>query len=150
MNTRFGRRLFLSVVLAAVMALPAASLLAKSSDRPALAKELAAARSHITEITPTQAEALMAQGGTVFVDVRTQAEWNGGHLPGAKHLDRGMLEFKVERAIPDKSTPIVTYCKSGARGALATQTLMAMGYTNVRNLAGGFLAWEKAGYQVAK
>lgn len=150
MSTRFGRRFFLSLALAAVIALPAAALWAQSNDRPGLAKELSAARSHITEITTAQAHRLMSQGGTLFVDVRSDAEWAAGHLPGAKHLDRGKLEFAVERAIPNKSTPIVVYCKSGGRGALATQTLMQMGYTNVRNMAGGYMAWAKAGYSVAK
>lgn len=150
MNTRFGRRFFLSLALAALLALPAASLWARQADRPALGHMLASARSGITQITPAQAEALMARGGTLFVDVRTMEEWRAGHLPGAKHLDRGKLEFMVERAVPDKSTPIVVYCKSGGRGALATQTLMEMGYTNVRNMAGGYAAWAKAGYKVAK
>jgi rhodanese-related sulfurtransferase len=45
---------------------------------------------------------------------------------------------------------IVVYCKSGDRGALSAQTLLGMGYTNVSNMAGGFVAWDKAGYEVAK
>jgi rhodanese-related sulfurtransferase len=150
MNARFGRRLFLAAALVAALTLPLSALWAQSGERPALKEMLSAARTHITEITPAQAQSLMSKGGTVFVDVRTDAEWAGGHLPGATHLDRGKLEFDVEKAIPDKATPMVVYCKSGDRGALSAQTLTEMGYTHVVNMAGGFMAWEKAGYEVAK
>jgi len=54
----------------------------------------------------------------------------------------------VAAQIPDKNAKIDLYCKSGARGALASQTLGQMGYRNVRNVTGGWLAWNKAGYPV--
>jgi rhodanese-related sulfurtransferase len=50
--------------------------------------------------------------------------------------------------VPDKSTQIVMYCKKGGRGCLAACTLCRMGYQNVVNMDGGWLAWEKAGYPV--
>ena len=150
MRAMFGRRFVLTAAVVAALALPLFALSAQAQDRPALKQMLEATRSHITEISPAQGQALMANAGTVFVDVRTTEEWTAGHLPGAKHLDRGKLEFMVETSLPDKATPIVVYCKSGDRGALAAATLQEMGYTNVRNLAGGFMGWAKAGYAVAK
>ena len=150
MRALFGRRFFILVAVAAALTLPFTALWAQSNERPALKQMLAHTRTQITEISTADAKALMGTHGTVFVDVRSDAEWAGGHLPGAKHLDRGKLEFMVEKAIPDKGTPIVVYCKSGDRGALATRTLMEMGYTNVKNMAGGYVGWAKAGYKVAK
>jgi len=132
------------------LSLPLSALWAQSGERPALKAVLGTARSQITEISPAEAKDLMAGGAALFVDVRTAEEWAGGHLPGAKHLDRGKLEFMVEQAVPNKAAAIVVYCKSGDRGALSAQTLAAMGYTNVLNMAGGFVAWDKAGYEVVK
>ena len=150
MSTHIGRRLFLLAAVVAALALPFSALWAQPAERPALKALLSETRPLITEITVTDAKTLLGQPGVVFVDVRTDEEWNGGHLPGAQHLDRGKLEFSVETAIPDKATPIVVYCKSGDRGALSAHTLKNMGYTNVKNMAGGFVAWNKAGYEVAK
>ena len=71
-----------------------------------------------------------------------------GHLPYAKHVSRGLLEFMIGRAIPDKNAEIMLYCRTGARAALATVVLNEMGYVNARNMAGGFKAWGTAGYPI--
>ena len=86
----------------------------------------------------------------LLIDVRTLEEFKAGAIPGAMHLDRGKLEFLVEGKIADKGTPILVFCQSGGRGTLATMTLKKMGYFNVKNIKGGFLAWKKAGYPVKK
>ena len=67
----------------------------------------------------------------VLLDVRTETEFQIGHLPQAINISRGLLEFRIGETIKDLNTPIVVYCRAGGRGALATQTLMEMGYTNV-------------------
>lgn len=152
MSNGIKRRYFLVAAMVAVLALPLAALAQQTqpSDRPALDAMLKNARSQITEITVADAKALMDQGGYLFVDVRAADENKGGHLPGAKWLDRGLLEFNVERAVPNKATPLVVYCKTGGRSALAAYTLKQMGYTNVKSMNGGFEAWAKAGYPVEK
>jgi rhodanese-related sulfurtransferase len=150
MRSVFNRRFVLVAALAAALTLPLASLWAQSADRPALKELLASTRATITEITTADGFAMLTRGAATFVDVRTDEEWTAGHLPGALHLDRGKLEFAVETALPDKAAPIVVYCKSGDRGALSAATLQGMGYTNVKNMTGGFVAWQKAGYEVAK
>ena len=150
MKALFGRRFLIFIAAAAAVTLSFSTRWAQSNERPALDKMLASTRSHIMEITTADAKAVLAQGSTLFVDVRSGEEWAAGHLPGAKHLDRGKLEFMVEQTIQNKATPIVVYCKTDGRGALATRTLTEMGYSNVRNMAGGFVAWQKAGYEVAK
>lgn len=77
----------------------------------------------------------------VLIDVREATEWAAGHIEGALHVPRGLLEFKIAELVPDKNTLIVTQCASGGRSALGAQTLLRMGYTNVYNLEGGYQAY---------
>jgi len=88
------------------------------------------------------------ENGSVFLDVREPNEWNVEHIPGALHIPQGRVEAEVERALPDKSAPIVVYCRSGRRSASAAQTLEALGYSDVRNLEGGIVAWMEQGRPV--
>ena len=85
-----------------------------------------------------------------LVDVREESEFSGGHLPGAVHLSKGVIERDIENAIPDKSAPIVLYCGGGFRSALAADNLQKMGYTNVISMDGGWRGWTEAGYPVIK
>ena len=85
-------------------------------------------------------------GGFVLVDVREREEWDRGHLPGAVHLARGVLERDVEGAVPDPDTPLVLYCGGGYRSALAAASLQDMGYTRVESMDGGWRAWTEAGF----
>lgn len=101
-----------------------------------------AAKAVINEITVEQAQEMLAND-CLFLDVREQAEYDAGHILHAKHISRGMLEFKisVHPDFKDMTQPVVVYCKTGGRSALATQTLMSLGFTNVNSLLGGFDAW---------
>ncbi len=85
-----------------------------------------------------------------LVDVREESEWARGHLPGAVHLSKGIIERDIERAIADKSARIVLYCGGGFRSALAAENLQKMGYTNVVSMDGGWRAWIEAGYSSVK
>jgi len=106
------------------------------------------AKKDICEISVSEAKSLLDKGGYVFLDCREPSEFKMGHIPGAINIPRGLMEFQIDKKIPDKKTEVVLYCKSGGRGCLATCTLCRMGYKNVKNVAGGWLAWEKAGYPV--
>lgn len=106
------------------------------------------AKKTITEISVADAKKAFDKGGYTFVDCRTAKEFKMGHIPGAIHIPRGMLEFKVSKKLPDKNANIIMNCKSGGRSALATCTLCEMGYKNVKSLAGGWKAWVKAGYPI--
>jgi rhodanese-related sulfurtransferase len=86
----------------------------------------------------------------ILMDVRTSGEWAAGHLPGAIHVDRGMLEFTVWKAIPDQNAQIIVYCKTGGRATLATKTMQDLGYKNTRVAAVTYEAWVKAGNPVAR
>jgi rhodanese-related sulfurtransferase len=86
----------------------------------------------------------------VLVDTREDAEWARGHIPGAIHLGRGILERDIEKTIPDKGTPIVLYCGGGFRSALAADNLQKMGYRNVVSMDGGWRGWTEAGFPIIK
>jgi len=102
-----------------------------------------AAKAVITEITIADARPLLG-GGTLFVDVREPPEWKDGTVPDALCIPRGVLEWRAaeEDPLKDKSVPLVVYCKSGGRSALAAQTLEELGFDNVKSLAGGYEAWS--------
>jgi rhodanese-related sulfurtransferase len=103
---------------------------------------------NITTISVSDAKALLDKGDVIFLDVRTKSEYRSGHIPGAVNISRGLLEFMVGKDLPDKDATIVVYCKTGGRSCLATNTLVKMGYKNVKNMDGGWSAWIKAGYPV--
>ena len=86
----------------------------------------------------------------ILVDVREESEWTRGHLPGAVHLGKGVIERDIEQAVPDHTAPLVLYCGGGFRSALAADNLQKMGYTNVISMDGGWRGWTDAGYPVVK
>ena len=102
-------------------------------------------KSEIDEIDASAAQELLSGDSPAVVDVREQDEWDEGHLPRAVHVPRGNLESRIERAVPDKSTPILVYCAAGNRSAFAAKTLEELGYENVVSLVGGFTDWKRNG-----
>jgi rhodanese-related sulfurtransferase len=101
-----------------------------------------------TEIDEIDAGSAQALEGAVWIDVREADEWQEGHLPAAVHVPRGYLESRVEGVAPDKNTPVVLYCASGARSAFAAKTLRELGYETVYSLAGGFTDWKRNGLEI--
>jgi len=85
-----------------------------------------------------------------LIDVREESEWAKGHLPGAVHLCKGIIERDIENAVPARSTPLVLYCGGGYRSALAADNLQKMGYTNVISMDGGWRGWSEAGFPTVK
>jgi rhodanese-related sulfurtransferase len=80
-----------------------------------------------------------------LVDVREDGEWAAGHIRGARHLGRGVIERDIEKTFPDTGTEIVLYCGGGFRSALAADSLRQMGYTRVLSMAGGWREWLASG-----
>jgi rhodanese-related sulfurtransferase len=143
------RRIAHILPLALVFALAIGGCAKKAPPAPMTADQLVAeAKTNVCEKSVSECKALLDEGGYVFLDCREPKEYKMGHVPGAINIPRGLLEFKVANQIPDNETKIVMYCKSGGRGCLAACTLCRMGYKNVVNMGGGWLAWEKAGYPV--
>ena len=86
----------------------------------------------------------------LLVDVREDNEWDRGHIPGAVHMGRGVIERDIEQAVPDHSATLVLYCGGGFRSALAADNLQKMGYTNVISMDGGWRGWNEAGFPTEK
>jgi len=109
---------------------------------------IAEAKQRITEVTPADLRRMRERGEDVaIVDVREDREWNLGHIPGAMHMSRGMLEWKIEQAVP-RDRNVVLYCAGGNRSALAADMLQQMGYTRVASMSGGFKGWTESGGEI--
>ena len=87
-------------------------------------------------------------GNLTIIDVREDSEWEAGHLQGAVHMSKGVLEWRIQQKIPEQDAPIVLYCGGGNRSAISARNLQEMGYTLVFSLAGGFGAIQGAGLPV--
>lgn len=110
------------------------------------------AMAQIETVRLDQAQELLSDSDTVFVDIRDVRELEReGMIPNALHAPRGMLEFWVDPDSPyykpifGEGKRLVLYCASAWRSALATETLQKMGVPNVCHLEGGFSSWKKAG-----
>lgn len=105
------------------------------------------ARKTIRECVVADVKHKMERGETFhLVDVREESEYAAGHLPGAVHIGKGVIERDIEKKIPDPHAEIVLYCGGGYRSALAAENLHRMGYDNVISMDGGFRGWKEAGY----
>ncbi len=104
------------------------------------------AKSSISHISSSDLSKKMKSDEKFYlIDVRTKAEYDAGHLAGAKWISRGKLEWGVTAMSDDPDVEMILYCRSGSRGSLAVQSLEKLGYKNVKNLDGGFKAWVGAG-----
>jgi rhodanese-related sulfurtransferase len=97
------------------------------------------AKTRVREMDVAQYVRLLKSGEEhVLVDTREESEWNAGHVTGAVHLSKGIIERDVETKIPDKDKKLVLYCGGGYRSALVADNLQKMGYANVISLDGGW------------
>ena len=104
------------------------------------------AKSKVPHISSQQLSSyLSSKEDFILLDIRTEAEYQAGHIQGAQWFPRGNLEFYIQNTITDPDSKIVLYCRSGGRSALATLTMKDMGYTNVVDLNGGFKEWIAEG-----
>lgn len=109
------------------------------------------AKSRIQEINPEELKRKLDHHEPLYIiDVREESEWPTGHIPGAVHLGKGVIERDIEKKVPDTGTPILVYCSGGFRCALVAANLQQMGYTQISSLDGGLSAWTAAGYPLEK
>ncbi|MCH9697265.1 MAG: MBL fold metallo-hydrolase [Gammaproteobacteria bacterium] len=101
------------------------------------------AKREITEIDVIAARQKLNAGPINILDVREPHEFEAGAIDGAINIPRGLLEFKIGTfdQLSDKTAPLLVYCRTGGRSALATRSLQQLGYTNVLSMAGGYDAW---------
>jgi len=154
---RFPQCLFAAALLAAsAQAQNFDAIVMPPPEAPAVTQaaqgELAAVNKRVPQLdTAGLLSQLKAQPTTVLIDVRTPAELGlSGHIdaPFFFNLTRGQLEFQIEVAVPDKATPIVVYCGVSQRSPLAADTLIKLGYKNVKNYRDGYFNWRRAGLPV--
>ena len=116
---------------------------------PGFLKLAQAAKSRVTETNVAAVKARVEAGEKfTLIDVREAYEYEAGHIPGARHMSKGLIERDIEKAIPNMDQEIVVYCGGGYRSALAADNLQKMGYTNVISMDGGWRGWLDAGGSV--
>ena len=104
------------------------------------------AKSRVKETNVAEVKKRMDAGEKLtLVDVREDNEWTKGHIKGAIHLGKGIIERDIEKAIPDFDREIVLYCGGGFRSALSADMLQKMGYHNVFSMDGGWRGWKEKG-----
>ncbi len=92
-------------------------------------------------ITAAEAKQIMdIQEGYIILDVRSQSEYDEGHIPGAILIPNTEIEERAEENLPDKDQLILVYCRSGRRSKMAAEILAELGYTNIREF-GGIIDW---------
>ncbi|MGL1901359.1 MAG: rhodanese-like domain-containing protein [Fibrobacterales bacterium] len=97
----------------------------------------------VTEITPDAVHAMINNNEPMaLIDCREQDEWARGHVAGAQHIGKGVIERDIESLHPHTDETIVVYCGGGYRSVLVCNTLQKMGYTNTVSMSGGWREWS--------
>jgi rhodanese-related sulfurtransferase len=114
-------------------------------------KTLATMPADFYQVEPAAAQQQLENARPFVLDVREAAELEkAGKIAGSTHIAIRDLPKMIAKLPENKAAPILTYCKVGFRGGMATTILRMWGYTNVRTIKGGLDAWEKAGLPVEK
>jgi rhodanese-related sulfurtransferase len=118
---------------------------------PGFLRVVTEAKARVKECQVADVQARRTSGDSfVLVDVREESEYAAGHLPGAVHIGKGVIERDIEVKVPDPATPVVLYCGGGFRSVLAADMIQKMGYTNVISMDGGWSGWVKASLPTEK
>lgn len=109
------------------------------------------ALTRIPEISVTEVKNKLESGENFeLIDTCEDDEYESGHLPGAKHLSKGVIERDIEEEVSNTVKEIILYCGGGFRSALAADNLKKMGYSNVKSMAGGWRSWSENGFETEK
>ncbi len=118
---------------------------------PQFLKMVTETRSRVGECSVHDVKARLDRGESVqLIDVREESEFAAGHLPGACHLGKGVIERDIESAFPDPEKELVLYCGGGFRSVLAADNLQKMGYADVVSMDGGWRDWKESGYPTVR
>ncbi|MBN2003027.1 MAG: rhodanese-like domain-containing protein [Anaerolineae bacterium] len=120
---------------------------AKPSETSAVIVEATAA-SLGPDVSVDDVAALVPDGSVTVIDVREKSEFDEGHIAGATLVPLGELASRVDEIPTDR--PVILVCRSGNRSGQAYRLLGEKGFTNIHNMTGGMLAWQKAGHPVEK
>lgn len=114
---------------------------------PGFLKIVEEVKPRVREVTIDETKRRM-EHGALLIDVREDREWDAGHVRGAEHIGKGVIERDIEKAVPDRNAEVILYCGGGFRSALAADSLQRMGYGNVFSMAGGWRGWLEKGEPV--
>jgi len=118
---------------------------------PQFLKLVNEAKRHVKETNVEDVKRRMENGEKfLLVDVREDNEWEKGHVPGAVHMGKGVIERDIEVQVPEATTKMILYCGGGFRSALVAENLQKMGYANVESMDGGWRGWVSAGLPTQK
>lgn len=142
-----------SLILASLTIIAIFSSCSKSPESFETAMDMVeAVKQNIQHVGPDEFKGILDAGENfLLIDVREPGEFNSGFIPGAINIARGLLEFRIAKSsyweeemlyMPEKADLIIICCKLGHRGALCADALKKLGYTNVKNLDGGFKNWQ--------
>ena len=147
----------LSVLITCCLFLPA--LAADKTDQkwpPVVDEVIAAAKNSITMVDMKKFDGILeSKDYDLVIDVREPYEFEGGHVPGAINIPRGIIEFMIWEKVgfPDKTDfgkRIYIYCRTGNRTALTAATLKSLGFTNIYGVDMNFSKWRRFGYPTVK
>jgi|SRR3989338_4433704 len=102
----------------------------------------------MNNISPKEAIGYIEDSNVIVIDVRTPAEFEGGHIGGALNIDIGSMSFADKLNELDKNEKYIINCQMGGRSARATSLMSEIGFSNVMNLEGGITAWKGSGFSV--
>lgn len=115
---------------------------------------LAAAPAGATHNAPMNADELADrlgdEGAPLVLDVRSEREYQSGHVPGAVHINYQELSSRLSEVSADRDEEVVVYCEVGGRADVANEVLESAGYTRVRNLEGHMRNWRSENYPLSQ
>jgi len=113
---------------------------------PTIAKAVGGA----AEVGTLEATRLMNSGDALVLDIRDSGEFNGGRIPKSKNIPLNELDKRIDDLARFKEKPVIVTCRSNGRAGAAVRMLKTKGFTNVRQLEGGFSAWQQASLPVER
>lgn len=100
------------------------------------------------DITVQQAKEMIDRGEVFILDVRTQEEYNAGHIKGSTLIPVQVLDKRFNELPKDRK--LLVYCRTGHRSVQASEILVNNGFKEIYNMKGGIVEWTNAGYEVVK
>jgi len=113
---------------------------------PTIAKSIGGS----SDIGTLEATRLMNSGEALVLDIRDNGEFNGGRIPKSKNIPLADLDKRIDDLARFKDKPVIITCRTNTRAGAAARLLKAKGFSNVRQLDGGFTAWQRASLPVEK
>ncbi|WP_100616225.1 rhodanese-like domain-containing protein [Confluentibacter citreus] len=104
--------------------------------------------SKITVITPEEMQSFLEADNVQLIDVRTQEEYNKGHIKGAQNINFFSPTFFDDINKLDKEKPVYLYCNSGKRSAKCAEKMIEIGFIKIYDLNGGFSKWKHEGLEL--